>query len=95
MFEAGLAAAGVRIRTSVEMGSREAVHESVARGLGLGVVALTALVPDERIVVLPIADLDMHTHVHVICLRERQAAPLISGFLDVVESLRSEFTASQ
>jgi aminoethylphosphonate catabolism LysR family transcriptional regulator len=94
VFEAGLAAAGVRIRTSVEMGSREAVHESVARGLGLGVVALTALVPDERIVVMPIADLDMQTHVHVICLRERQAAPLIAGFLDVVESFRSELAES-
>lgn len=94
VFEAGLAKADVRVRASVEVGSREAVHESVAQGLGLGVVARTALVPDERVVVLPIADLDMHTHVHVICLRERLAAPLIAGFLEVVESLRTELGAA-
>jgi LysR family transcriptional regulator, low CO2-responsive transcriptional regulator len=36
VFEAGLAAAGVRVRCSIEMGSREAVREAVAQGLGLG-----------------------------------------------------------
>lgn len=86
VFEAGLAAAGVPIRSSVEMGSREAVREAVAQGLGLGVVAHTAFVPDPRLVVLEIRGLDMHTHVHVICLRERQGASLIEAFLRVVES---------
>jgi len=64
------------------MGSREAV----AQGLGLGVVAHTAFVPDPRLVLLDIAGLDMHTHVHVICLRERQGASLIEAFLRVVEA---------
>lgn len=86
-FLAGLAAAGVSIRTSVEMGSREAVREAVAQGLGLGVVAQTAFVPDPRLSVLDIGGMALHTHVHVICLSERRHAALIAGFLRVVDAL--------
>ncbi len=88
VFEAGLASAGVRVRSSLEMGSREAVREAVAQGLGLGVVAQTAFVADARLVVLPIDDMALSTHVHVICLAERQPAPLIAGFLEVVNQLK-------
>jgi aminoethylphosphonate catabolism LysR family transcriptional regulator len=88
IFESGLAAAGVRIRSSLEVGSREAVREAVAQGLGLGVVAQTAFVADSRLVVLPIRDMALSTHVHVICLAERRSAPLIASFLGVVEELK-------
>lgn len=81
IFEQGMAAFGVVIRTSLEMGSRESVREAVAQGLGLGVVARTAFVPDPRLVVLPIAGLALHTHVHLVCRRERRDAPLIAAFL--------------
>lgn len=89
VFEAGLAAKDIRVRSSVEMGSREAVREAVAQGLGLGVVAQTAFVPDARLVLLPISDMELSTHVHVICLVERRSAPLIAGFLGVVGELKS------
>ena len=88
IFESGLAAAGVRVRSSLEVGSREAVREAVAQGLGLGVVAQTAFVADSRLVVLPIRDMTLSTHVHVICLAERRPAPLIASFLGVVEELK-------
>ena len=88
IFESGLAAAGVRVRSSLEVGSREAVREAVAQGLGLGVVAQTAFVADSRLVVLPIRDMTLSTHVHVICLAERRSAPLIASFLGVVEELK-------
>ena len=81
VFEEGMAAFGVTVRTSLEMGSRESVREAVAQGLGLGVVARTAFVPDPRLVVLPITGLAMHTHVHLVCRRERREAPLIAAFL--------------
>lgn len=89
-FLAGLAIAGVSIRASVEMGSREAVREAVAQGLGLGVVARTAFVPDPRLVPLDIDGMTMHTHVHVICLRERSNATLIAGFLQIARELAPE-----
>jgi aminoethylphosphonate catabolism LysR family transcriptional regulator len=87
IFETGIEAAGVKIRCSVEMGSREAVREAVAQGLGLGVVARTAFVPDTRLVPLEIVDMDMNTHVHVICRQERRDANLISGFLQLVADM--------
>jgi aminoethylphosphonate catabolism LysR family transcriptional regulator len=88
IFESGLKAAGIRIRSSLEVGSREAVREAVAQGLGLGVVAQTAFVADSRLVVLPIGDMALSTHVHVICLAERQSAPLIARFIGVAEELK-------
>lgn len=86
VFEEHLARARVRVRVAVEMGSREAVREAVAEGLGLGVVAEPAYVPDHRLVRLDIADLDAWTHVHVICLDDRRTVPLIAGFLAVVDA---------
>lgn len=88
VFEAGLAQVGVRVRCSVEMGSREGVREAVAQGLGLGVVAANACTPDDRLVALPIVDLDLFTHVHVICLRERLQASLIARFLESARQVR-------
>lgn len=70
------------------VGSRQAVRESVAQALGLGVFAHTNFVPDSRLVVLPIRDLALSTHLHVICLAERLSAPLIAGLLGVVEDLK-------
>lgn len=92
-FMAGMAVAGVEIRRSVEMGSREAVREAVAQGLGLGVVASTAFVPDPRLTALAIDGLDMHTHAHVICLRDRTDATLVAGFLDAVRTLAQRIPA--
>lgn len=90
VFEEGLLAAGVSVRTSVEMGSREAVREAVAQGLGLGVVAQTAFTSDERLVALPVTGLDLYTHPHVICLKERSEAALISRFVQMAKELKSE-----
>lgn len=87
VFEQHLARAGVRVRVAAEIGSREAVREAVAQGLGLGVVAEAAYVPDGRLVRLDLADLDAWTHVHVICLADRSAVPLIADFLSIVDEL--------
>lgn len=89
VFESGLAAAGITVRSSVEMGSREAVREAVAQGLGLGVVAQTAFTPDKRLVALSVQGLDLHTHPHVICLRERAEAALISRFMQIAQELKA------
>lgn len=87
VFEEGLRQAGVQIRSSLEMGSREAVREAVAQGLGLGVVADTAHVADPRLVALPIHGPGLFTHSHVICLAERQRVPLIASFLALIDTV--------
>ncbi|MBA4263626.1 MAG: LysR family transcriptional regulator [Comamonadaceae bacterium] len=88
VLEQVLARHGVSIRCDVEIGSREAVYEAVAQGLGLGVVSAAAYRPDERTVSLPIHCDELFTHVHVVCLKERRQSLLISRFLEVVERLR-------
>lgn len=89
VFERALREAGVSIRVAIEMGSRESVREAVAQGLGLGVVADAAYVPDPRLVPLQIAEPTVpETHSHIICLEERRRARLIANFLGVVEALR-------
>lgn len=96
VFEQALHARGVQVPVSLEMGSREAVREAVAEGLGLGVVAETAYMPDERLVKLPLTDdgtdtpSDMATHVHVICRHERRQVPLIAEFFKIATDLREQ-----
>ena len=80
---------GGAIRFNLEMGSREAVREAVAQGLGLGIVADRAYVQDTRLVKLPLQCEALATHVHVICRSERRSVPLIREFLDTVERLRT------
>jgi aminoethylphosphonate catabolism LysR family transcriptional regulator len=94
VFEAGLATAGVKVRCSLVMGSREGVKEAVAQGLGLGVVASTAHAPDRRVLALPLRE-DLATHVHVICLRERLQASLIARFLQVVQAEREGLSSEE
>lgn len=89
IFEDALRQAGVRVEVALELGSREAVREAVAQGLGLGVVGEAAYGADARLVRLDIADFAACTHPHVICLRARQGARLVRHFLDVVASVTS------
>ena len=90
-FEAFLERNGVKVRCVLEMGSREAVREAVAQGIGLGVVSDAAYVPDLRLVQLDVSTPGLSTHAHVICLQERVTAPLVREFLQVSEALRVSF----
>lgn len=92
VFEERMARAQVPVRSGVEIGSREALREAVAEGLGLGVVAEPAYVADARLVRLDVADLDAWTHVHAICLADRQTVPLVEGFLAIVDELARELS---
>jgi aminoethylphosphonate catabolism LysR family transcriptional regulator len=87
IFEAAMRQRGLQPRVALEMGGREAVREAVAQGLGLGVVADTAYVPDARLVPLTVTDSDMATHVHLVCRRERRQSPLVAAFFDAATAL--------
>lgn len=87
VFENELKERGIEVQVALEMGSREAVREAVAQGLGLGVVAETAYVPDPRLTRLNISDTSMATRVHFICRQERRHAPLISTFLGMADAV--------
>ena len=53
--EGALRAAGVQPRTDLEIGSREAIREALARGLGLGAVSEAEFIADPRFVPVRIA----------------------------------------
>ena len=84
-FEQALKNANVRPNIVLEIGSREAVWEAVAEGLGIGLVSEAADVPDNRLKVLSILDAEIFTYTHVVCLKERQDVRLVKAFLDVIK----------
>lgn len=86
-LEDALARAEVKIGRAIEIGSREAIWLAVARGMGIGVVSAFEFTPHPRLHTLRVADAEIYTYAHVVCLAERRQAPLIAAFLDVVAGL--------
>lgn len=77
---------GVTPRIAMEIGSREALREAVARGLGVGTVSQSEYVPDPRLRPLRIHGDVVTTHIHVCCLRERRDSRLISSFFEAARA---------
>lgn len=76
-FETALAEAGVTPEIVLEIGSREAVREAVATGLGLGVVQEPELGEDTRIAHARIEDADLQATELIVCLEERRESPVM------------------
>lgn len=79
-MENALLAAGVQPRRSLEIGSREAIREAVARGLGLGAVSEAEFIPDSRFRPVRIAGDPASTTTYVYCMAERRDSLLVSSF---------------
>lgn len=80
--EAALRAAGVVPKIVMEIGSREALREAVASGVGIGVVSSAEHVPDARLTCLPFEDAEIYNYAHIVCLQNRRSSRLISAFID-------------
>ena len=76
--------AGVSVGEILEIGSREAIKEAVAAGLGVGIIAESELGDDLRLKALPFEGKPITSTEYVACLQERKASPLVKAFLDVV-----------
>lgn len=83
-LESALQGAGVKPRCDLEIGSREAIREAVARGLGLGAVSEAEFIPDPRFVPVRIAGEPASTTTYVYCMAERRDSILIGSFLDAI-----------
>ncbi len=81
-FEDALKNAGVETNVVMEIDSRAIVRDAVSEGIGIGVAGEQALVPDGRLRVLKLADVDTSIHTYVACLRERRHARLVGAFFD-------------
>ncbi|MCK6451901.1 MAG: LysR substrate-binding domain-containing protein [Alphaproteobacteria bacterium] len=87
-FEAALVERGVKPRVVMEIGSREAIREAVAGGIGLGVVSEAEFIPDPRICAIRVSNADIFTYAHIAYLSERREARMIRAFVASAEALR-------
>lgn len=90
-LEEALAGIGATPRVAMEIGSREALREAVARGLGVGTVSESEYVADERLRKVRIEGDPVSTHIHVCCLKERRESRLVASFFGAVQTLCSPF----
>jgi len=86
-FEEAIAKAGVRPAVVMEIGSREALQEAVAAGLGVAVIIEAERARDDRIAALRITDHAIEHVEHVACLQERRRLRAVAAFLDLVPRL--------
>ncbi len=89
-FEEALAAAKVTVKPILAIGSREAVREAVANGLGIGIALEDETLPHEQLKALRIADAEIVLYPRVSCLQERKDAPLIRAFFDLAAEQTSD-----
>jgi aminoethylphosphonate catabolism LysR family transcriptional regulator len=85
LFETAMAARGLALGEVLEVNSREAVRETVAAGLGIGVVSESEFGSDRRLVPLPIEAEELAMTEYVACLSERRDLSLVRAFLDILE----------
>lgn len=84
LFETAMARAGYELGEVLEIGSREAVREAVAAGLGIGIVSESEFGEDRRLRPLRLAGIDATMTEYVVCLAERRELRLIKAFLEIV-----------
>jgi aminoethylphosphonate catabolism LysR family transcriptional regulator len=83
-FDQALAAAKIKPRIVMEIGSREAIREAVIRGIGIGYVSVAEFIPDPCLRVAQISDAAIYTYAHVVILKKRETSRIIQAFLEVV-----------
>ena len=69
----------------MEIGSREAVREAVAAGMGIGFVSASETMPDSRVILLPVYGARMDMDEYVVCLRDRRRVATVKAFLQIAQ----------
>jgi len=87
VFRRALDAAGVAPGPVMEIESREAVHEAVAAGLGVGAIFASELGDDPRLTALPVRDAALDVGEYVVCLSDWRRLGVVRAFLDVAEEM--------
>jgi DNA-binding transcriptional LysR family regulator len=86
ILERALGENGVRVGRALEIGSREAVREAVAAGLGVGAVFESELGHDERLRKLAVSDVALTGTEYVVCLEARRTRPVEAAFIQIIVS---------
>jgi len=77
-----LAQAGVKPRSTVEIGSREAIREAILRNLGVSVIARHEVPDHPDLRVVPFTDGAPELSEYLYCLQDRAEARLIAAFVE-------------
>lgn len=85
-FEYAMAEAGIEPASRLEVGSREAVREAVAAGLGVGVISESEMGHDSRLHPLKIQSRALLVIETLACLHRSRKLPIIEAFYDVSQS---------
>ncbi len=85
VFERAMAEAGIKPGEVLEIGSREAVREAVAAGLGIGVVFESEFGHDPRLHRLELRDAKLQAVEYAACLQERRPVRVVRAFFDLVQ----------
>ncbi len=88
-FEAALIEHGVKHRVVMEV-SRDAVHEAVIEGLGVGVVSEPEFQPNVDLCALRITDFPSFTYSYVICLESRRQSKPIASFTELAADISQD-----
>jgi aminoethylphosphonate catabolism LysR family transcriptional regulator len=70
----------------MEIGSREAVREAVAAGLGIGFVSASETMPDPRVILLPVYGVRMEMDEYLVCLQDRRRVAVVKAFVEVAQN---------
>jgi DNA-binding transcriptional LysR family regulator len=84
-FDAAIVKAGIQTGEILEIGSREAIREGVAAGLGIGIVARSEFGDDLRLKALEFEGPRIKSTEFVACLADRRGTPLVKAFLEVAK----------
>ena len=90
IIDRALKEAGIRPAESLEIGSREAVREAVAAGLGVGIVAESEFGRDDRLHRLAVRDAGLQAVEYAVCLKAQRRNPVIAAFFTVLEERLSD-----
>ena len=89
-FEGALAKADVKVKPILEINSREAIREAVARGMGIGVVSEREYAPHPAIRALRVRNAAIDISAYVTVLNARRDRPLIQAAIQVArEAIQS------
>ena len=78
---------GMRLKTGMEVGSNEAIKQSVQAGLGLGLLSRATIEQElalKRLVVLDVADLPIMRHWYVVHRRGKRLSAVAEAFKQFV-----------
>lgn len=87
--EAALREAGVVLSPAMELGSNEAIKETVAAGLGVTILSTLAVAPEvaaRRLVVVPMDDLSIRRSFRVVYHRDKRMGKALRTFIDMLQS---------